>query len=295
MERMPSSTYSETLAGNVAASRVRRRLNQANLAARMQALGYRWVRQTVSEVEAGRRRLNAEEVLGLSFALETSMAALYAPAFEDRAVDLPSGAVVSVATVRRSASGYYDGSVLWRGDVPVFAEAATDGPIPTVPGTLDEHLRRHAENFERTAADPAAERHEEMPVVAAIVTSGLGVLVGRRRDGRPLWTFIAGEQDAVKDENPADTAVREVKEETGLRVQAGDRIGERVHPKTGRTMIYMAAAPTHGTDVFVGDEEELAEVRWVSLAELDDLMGAGNVFEPVHEHLVRELGEAGGR
>ena len=34
----------------------------------------------------------------------------------------------------------------------------------------------------------------------------------------------------------------------------------------------MAAAPTHGTDVIVGDEEELAEVRWVSLAEADELM-----------------------
>ena len=127
------------------------------------------------------------------------------------------------------------------------------------------------------------------PVVAAIVTSDRGVLIGRRNDGKPPWTFIAGEQDAVQDENPADTAVREVKEETGLRVQAGEVIGERVHPKTGRTMIYMAAAPTHGTDVFVGDEDELAEVRWVSLAEADELLPG--MFGPVREHLARELGE----
>ena len=117
-----------------------------------------------------------------------------------------------------------------------------------------------------------------------------GVLVGRRNDGKPPWTFIAGEQDAVKDENPADTAVREVKEETGLRVTAGEVIGERVHPKTRRTMIYLAARPTHGTDVFVGDEDELAEVRWVSLAEADELLPG--MFEPVREHLARELGEA---
>jgi 8-oxo-dGTP pyrophosphatase MutT (NUDIX family) len=126
------------------------------------------------------------------------------------------------------------------------------------------------------------------PIVAAIVTSPLGVLVGRRNDGKPPWTFIAGEQDAVQDENPADTAVREVKEETGLRVEAGGVIGQRVHPKTGRTMIYIAATPTHGTNVFVGDEDELAEVRWVSLAEADELMG-GMIFEPVHEHLARAL------
>ncbi len=83
--------------------------------------------------------------------------------------------------------------------------------------------------------------------------------------------------------------IREVKEETGLRIQAGDIIGERVHPKTGRHMIYMAARPTHGTEIFVGDEDELAEVRWVSLAEADELLPG--MFEPVREHLARVLGE----
>jgi 8-oxo-dGTP diphosphatase len=90
-------------------------------------------------------------------------------------------------------------------------------------------------------------------------------------------------------ERPADAAIREVKEEAGLRIQAGDIIGERGHPKTGRHMIYIAASPTHGTDYIVGDEEELAEVRWVSLAEVDELM-KGMIFGPVHEYLERVLG-----
>ena len=127
---------------------------------------------------------------------------------------------------------------------------------------------------------------EPQPVVAAIVTSSKGVLVARRQDGKPPWTFIAGEIEPG--ESPADAAVREVKEETGLRVTAGTVIGRRVHPKTGRTMVYIAATPTHGTDAFVGDEEELAEVRWVGLEEADELMG-GTIFEPVHEHLKRML------
>jgi NADH pyrophosphatase NudC (nudix superfamily) len=54
-------------------------------------------------------------------------------------------------------------------------------------------------------------------------------------------------------------------------------------------MIYLAAEPVRGTDVFVGDEDELAEVRWVSLAEADELM-SGMIFEPVRDHLARELG-----
>jgi 8-oxo-dGTP pyrophosphatase MutT (NUDIX family) len=121
-----------------------------------------------------------------------------------------------------------------------------------------------------------------LPVVAAIVTSHLGVLVARRNDGKPRWTFIAGEIEPG--ENPADAAVREVEEETGLRIRSGDVIGHRVHPQTNRQMIYVAAWPVDGTDVFVGDEEDLGEVRWVSLAQADELM-SGTIFEPVRYHL----------
>lgn len=135
-------------------------------------------------------------------------------------------------------------------------------------------------------AEPS-NKPEPGPVVATIVTSHLGVLVGKRNDGKPPWTFIAGEIEPG--ESPADAAIREVKEETGLRIHAGGLIGRRVHPKTGRTMVYMAAQPTHGTDVFVGDKDELAEVRWVSLGQADELM-SGMIYEPVRKHLRQTLG-----
>jgi 8-oxo-dGTP pyrophosphatase MutT (NUDIX family) len=138
---------------------------------------------------------------------------------------------------------------------------------------------------EEPVTEPATEP-EPAPVVAAIVTSHAGVLIGRRNDGKPPWTFIAGKIE--QGESPADAAVREVKEEAGLRIRAGGVIGRRVHPRTGRTMVYMAARPTHGTDAFVGDPEELAEVRWVSLAEADELM-EGQIFEPVRQHLMQTL------
>lgn len=146
-------------------------------------------------------------------------------------------------------------------------------------------LRRQLADLEeeRTLPDSAS-TPEPQPVVAAIVTSHLGVLAGRRNDGKPPWTFIAGEIEPG--EAAVDAAVREVKEETGLEVRAGyQEIGRRVHPKTKRTMIYLACTPVEGTDVFVGDEDELAEVRWLSLAEVDTLMPG--VFEPVREHLGR--------
>lgn len=136
-----------------------------------------------------------------------------------------------------------------------------------------------------TVTEPSADKPQRPAVITAIITSKLGVLVGRRNDGKPPWTFIAGENEPM--ESPADTIVREAKEETGLQVAAGEILGERVHPKTGRHMVYVAARPTRGTDVFVGDEEELAEVRWVTLAEADELLPG--MFEPVREHLAATI------
>src|SRR5262249_3272636 len=86
-----------------------------------------------------------------------------------------------------------------------------------------------------------AELPGEQPLVAAIVTARQLVLLGRRNDGVPPWTFIVGEIEPG--ERPVDAAVREVKEETGLEVRAGKIIGQRVHPRTGRTIIYMEARP----------------------------------------------------
>ncbi|MGH3966520.1 MAG: NUDIX domain-containing protein, partial [Pseudonocardiaceae bacterium] len=107
--------------------------------------------------------------------------------------------------------------------------------------------------------------------------------------GKPPWTFIAGEIEPG--ESPADAAVREVKEEAALVVRAATRpIGRRVHPKTGRTMIYLECYPIEGTDAHVGDPEELAEVRWLDLDEVDELLPG--MFEPVRAYLGEALGRS---
>jgi 8-oxo-dGTP pyrophosphatase MutT (NUDIX family) len=124
-------------------------------------------------------------------------------------------------------------------------------------------------------------------VIMAVVTSERGVLIGHRHDGKPPWTFIAGEQELG--ETVADTAIREVKEETGLSIMAGQILGERVHDMTNRHVIYVAAKPANpgNLDVIVGDPDELSEVRWATLAQAVELLPG--LFEPVHAHLEREL------
>jgi 8-oxo-dGTP pyrophosphatase MutT (NUDIX family) len=176
-------------------------------------------------------------------------------------------------------------TTLWRWQQAGLIRPAFETPKGQARWDLaDLHRQLRQNQVEEFRVPEPAATPEHQPVVAAIVTSHLGVLAGRRNDGKPPWGFITGEIEPG--ENQVDAAIREVKEETGLEVRAGHHeIGRRVHPKTGRTMIYLACSPVAGTDVFVGDPEELAEVRWLSLAEVDTLLRG--VFEPVREHLGR--------
>lgn len=277
------TTPGAILAGNIAAARVRRRLQQQDLADRMRALGWKWVRQTVGEVEKNNRRVTPDELVGLAASLETTVQYLMSPQLFDGPVELPAGVSLTAGQVRSLIFGFAPDdetrgsgvrdvrdarAIRWHDNTPALGRESRPSAIEPIP--VEEAL--------------------EQPVATAIVTSDLGVLVGKRNDGKPPWTFIAGEVEPG--ESPADAAIREVKEETGLRVQLAEVIGERVHPKTGRTMIYIAATPTHGTDAIVGDEDELAEVRWVSLAEADELMAAYGMFEPVHDYLTGKIGQA---
>jgi 8-oxo-dGTP pyrophosphatase MutT (NUDIX family) len=269
---MAPRIYEDVLARNAAGLRSRARLNQETVAARMRALGYKaWLRQTVANVEKGKRRLTGGEIHALAHALQTTIAALMLPAPDDRQVEFPSDEAISVWSVQQLVRGMNVGAVAWLGNgaVPMFqfVEPAN---------MADAELRRRE-----------IEGEQQQPVMTAVVTSDRGVLVGRRVDGMPPWTLIAGWSEPG--ESAEDTIVREVKEETGAIVEVGRRLGERIHPDTGARMIYFAAKPTHGTEIHVGDEAELAEVRWVSLAEADDLLPG--MFGPVREHLAHEIGE----
>jgi transcriptional regulator with XRE-family HTH domain len=118
---MPSPTFGDVLAENIRAIRSRKRLGQTDVGERMRSLGFdQWHRQTMGKVERGERRLMAEEIIGLAFALETSIGTLLDPPRDDQFIALPNGHLVGINTVLRSVRHYNDGMVWWEGDEPRF-------------------------------------------------------------------------------------------------------------------------------------------------------------------------------
>jgi 8-oxo-dGTP diphosphatase len=295
---MTSMTANQLVAYNLARIRKAQGLSQEQAAAMLAPwLGVRWSKAVYSAAERSYdgkrvRQFTADDLIAMSGAFGVPVLYFFLPAkAEDR------GSATSVG------SGEHD--VTWRELFDVMLGGPYRSALfprvlelppqdrPAAGTRLGQLIALVSANGSAAAerdrqAEELRDKSLQQPVVAAIVTSALGVLVGRRNDRTPPWGFISGEIEPG--ELAEDAAVREVKEETGLEVRVGHVIGERDHPDTGRHMIYIAAEPTRGVEVYVGDEAELAEVRWVSVDEAGELLPG--MFGPVREYLGVGLGEA---
>jgi transcriptional regulator with XRE-family HTH domain len=96
--------YAKSIGRNISAARGRLQLSQVAVAARMADLGFDWHQQTLGAVEKGKRRVTAEEILGLGFALDTTAVELMVP-WGDEEIELPGGEVFDARVVRIVISG----------------------------------------------------------------------------------------------------------------------------------------------------------------------------------------------
>jgi 8-oxo-dGTP diphosphatase len=159
---------------------------------------------------------------------------------------------------------------------------ATVNELATFMGVTPQRARQLITRAQEKG-DPVTEPTtlpEQPHVALAIITSDRGVLVAKRRDGIPPWTFLGGEINPG--ESSGDAARRRVQAEAGLTVISTRFIGRRIHPKTSRVMVYMHVEVQAG-DPRLGDPDDLEEVRWVSVDETRDLMP--DMFGPIRQYL----------
>jgi 8-oxo-dGTP diphosphatase len=128
---------------------------------------------------------------------------------------------------------------------------------------------------------------EQPSIAAAIIVDREQVLLVCRREpeGALLWTFPSGKVEAG--ESGEQAAVRETAEEVGLEVSAVKTLGDRIHPATGRRMIYVVCEVLAG-EAHVADADELAEVEWCPRARVAELVPFP-FYGPVQEYLDAHL------
>ena len=112
----------------------------------------------------------------------------------------------------------------------------------------------------------------KVDVVAAIIERGGRFLLGKRsphRHNAPgYWAPISGRIEAG--ESQADAVVREVREETGLVVSAGEKVAECDTHDGSALMHWWRAYPLDASTAWLANDEH-SELGWFSLEEMKRL------------------------
>ncbi|MDQ0758739.1 NUDIX domain-containing protein [Streptomyces canus] len=121
------------------------------------------------------------------------------------------------------------------------------------------------------------------PIAGAVIAHAGRVLLIRRAspEGALLWSFPSGKVEPG--ETASEAAAREAGEEAGVIVAPMVVLGERVHPATGRRVVYVACRLLGG-DAHAASPREVAEVAWVRAGEIPELV-PGGLFRPVQAYL----------
>lgn len=118
--------------------------------------------------------------------------------------------------------------------------------------------------------------------VAIVTRQGHVLMVkAKESEGRAEWRFPGGWVELGESE--AETASREVAEETGVFCTPMVKLGERIHPETKQLISYYVCE-YFGGELSQKEPDKLDQVAWVPIAEVFELVSSP-IFEPVREYL----------
>jgi 8-oxo-dGTP diphosphatase len=91
-------------------------------------------------------------------------------------------------------------------------------------------------------------------------------------------------------ETPEEAAVRDVREEVGLTVAVERLLGDRIHPATGRHLIYFACRIVSGVPALVADDE-ISAIEWCDLGTVRERWAdlKGEIYPPVLAYLEQTM------
>lgn len=122
-------------------------------------------------------------------------------------------------------------------------------------------------------------------VVGVVVRRRRTAMLRRASDRGTMWAFPGGKVE--EGETHEEAVVRELRRETGLECRVVERIGERLHPVSGRPITYFLCKAQGGKSR--GSAVNRAEdIRWLTLNEIDGVT-KGSLFDKVRAVIRREI------
>jgi 8-oxo-dGTP diphosphatase len=139
-------------------------------------------------------------------------------------------------------------------------------------------------------AGPDAVEITSPSVAACYIVRNRRLLMVRRikREAGLEWAAPSGQVEVG--ETPEDAAVREVREEVGLTVAVEHVLGDRIHPATGRHLVYFACRILSGVPALLA-EDEISAIEWCDLETVKERWAylKGGIFPPVLAYLEQTM------
>jgi 8-oxo-dGTP diphosphatase len=162
----------------------------------------------------------------------------------------------------------------------LFSGCETGHDLLPPPSAIKIDISRSAPSPQR---ETTPDKYPDV-VVGIVLRRRRAVMLRRTGEAGTMWTFPGGKVD--EGETHEEAVVRELREEIGLICHVIRRIGERVHPVTGRTITYFLCKAEGGKSRNL-ERNKADDIRWLMPREIEAVTN-GTLFDEVRETIASE-------